>query len=195
MIQIAIPAWNAKGVIPPVDRQHPTGNARSPYAVQLAELVLRFGSTPERLAILDGFLRYRGELHKAGLVEGFQWLNGSFLEQIESLEQRSPNDLDVVSFVKYPSGLSQRDLQAGFPYLVPADSHAQQMLKTTYRVDGYLVDLGMDPQRLVERAAYWYGLWSHRRDETWKGYLAVDLTPAQDTAARSEWQQLSLQRL
>lgn len=195
MIPITIPAWNARGVLPPVYRQHPTGNARSPYAVQLPELILHFGRTPERLAILDGFLSYRGELHKAGLVEGFQWLNGSFLEHIESLEQRSPNDLDVVSFVKYPSGLSQRDLQAHFPYLVPADSHAQRVLKATYRVDGYLVDLGMDPQRLVERAAYWYGLWSHRRDETWKGYLAVDLAPAEDTQARSEWQQLSLQRL
>jgi hypothetical protein len=82
-----------------------------------------------------------------------------------------------------------------FPYLVPADPHAQQTLKATYRVDGYLVDLGMDPQRLVGRAAYWNSLWSHRRDTTWKGYLAVDLAPAQDTAARSEWQLLALQRL
>ncbi|WP_295448890.1 hypothetical protein [uncultured Thiodictyon sp.] len=120
-------------------------------------------------------------------------MNGSFLEHIEVLERRPPNDLDVVSFVQYPNGLSQREFLARFPHLVPTDPQAQQALKATYQVDGYLVDLGMTPERLVGRAAYWYSLWSHRRDDTWKGYLAVDLAPTEDPAARSELLTLSSQ--
>jgi hypothetical protein len=32
------------------------------------------------------------------LNQGFQWLDGSFAEQIELLEGRPPKDIDVVSF-------------------------------------------------------------------------------------------------
>ncbi|WP_295448893.1 hypothetical protein [uncultured Thiodictyon sp.] len=69
MIPVPIPAWNARGLIPPKDPLQPTGNARSPYRVRLPELVLRFGQTPERRAVLDGFLRYRAELQGAGFVQ------------------------------------------------------------------------------------------------------------------------------
>jgi hypothetical protein len=189
-----IPEWNAAGLLPPADSREPTSLARSPYRVALTDLVLRFAHTPERRAVLDGYFAYRAALHEAGFIQGFQWLNGSFLEHIELLEQRPPNDLDVVSFIRYPSGLSQREFLARFPHLVPTNPHAQQALKATYRVDGYLVDLGMAAEPLVGRAAYWYSLWSHRRDDTWKGFLSVDLAPAQDAAARSELATLNSQR-
>lgn len=194
MTSFAIPDWNAAGMLPPVDPRQPTGLERSPYMVALTDLILRFGRTPERRAVLDGFLRYRAELHGAGLTAGFQWLNGSFLEHIELLEQRPPNDLDLVTFLRFPTGLSQRDLLVRCPQLFPTDVDGQQILKATYRVDGYLVDLGMAPEGLVKRAAYWYSLWSHRRNNTWKGYLAVDLAPANDTAAQFELATLNSER-
>ena len=50
------------------------------------------------MAILDGFLRFRELLTQAGFVSGFQWVDGSFLENVEMLENRPPNDLDVVTF-------------------------------------------------------------------------------------------------
>ncbi len=49
---------------------------------------------------------------------------------------------------------------------------------------GYLVELDeLHITDIVAQAAYWYGMWSHRRDQTWKGYLQVDLDPAADVLA------------
>ena len=93
---MAIPAWNALGLLPPIDPTTPTAVERSPYPVSLKDLVLRFGTSPERKAILTGFLEYRAILHQFGVQHGFQWLDGSFMEEIEILEGRPPMDLDVV---------------------------------------------------------------------------------------------------
>lgn len=36
---------------------------------------------------------------------------------------------------------------------------------------------------LIRKATYWYSMWSHRRNQAWKGYLEVDLDPAFDRQA------------
>lgn len=177
-----IPDWNAQAVLPPVVGA-PHGAQRSPYLVSLVAVVERFGGSPERRAILDGFLRYRAGLHGAGVVRGFQWLDGSFVEDVERLEGRSPNDLDVVSFFERPAGVSQRALAERAPELFATDAISAAMLKVEFRVDAYAVDLGSEPAQLVERSTYWYSMWSHRRDQRWKGFLRVDLAPVDDVAA------------
>ncbi|MBT9561254.1 MAG: hypothetical protein IV100_34995 [Myxococcales bacterium] len=123
-------------------------------------------------------MRYRAALHESGVVQGFQWLDGSFLEHVEVLEGRAPNDLDVVTFYRLPAGVSQMQLATKLPALVDHDS-----VKGTFRVDGYLVHLGMDAERLTRQSAYWYSVWSHRRNQLWKGFVQVDLAPTEDTAA------------
>jgi hypothetical protein len=178
MPTVVIPAWNANGVIPPISSISPTSAERSPYTVSLSEFVLRFASSPERRQILDGFLQYRGRLHSAGLTIGFQWLDGSFLENVETTETRSPNDLDVVTFFSLPVGVTQQQILAAAP-----DILNQQRIKTTYFVDAYFVSLGSRAATLVEQSAYWYSMWSHRRDSSWKGYLQVDLDPVEDALA------------
>lgn len=86
---VAIPAWNSAGVLPPIRPNAPGSSPdRSPYVVDLAVLFDRFTTSPERMAILDGLLRFRADLHAAGITSGFQWLDGSFLEQVEALEGR-----------------------------------------------------------------------------------------------------------
>lgn len=101
---MGIPAWNAQGVLPPVGVADPTSTIRSPYVVPLIEVVHRFGTTVERRTILGGLMRYRAALHAIGLVQGFQWLDGSFLEDVEGLESRPPNDIDVVTFFRLLPG-------------------------------------------------------------------------------------------
>lgn len=59
----------------------------------------------------------------------------------------------------------------------------QAKVKAAFRVDGYLVHLGMDPERLTRQSAYWYSVWSHRRNQVWKGFVQVDLAAAEGTAA------------
>lgn len=176
----AIPHWTRDGVLPPVDALSPTSPARSPYAVPLSELVLRFGDSPERRAILNGFLRYRALLHSTGLVDGFQWLDGSFMEDVEGNDRRAPNDIDVVTFYRLPQNFTQAQLLVPLAPIV--DSVAA---KSEFRVDGYLVDLGQDAERLVRWTAYWYSIWSHRRDERWKGFVQVRLSPDEDAGARA----------
>lgn len=173
-----VPPWTADGVLPPVNASRPTDVERSPYPVSLTAYVRRFGSTPERQAILGGLLRYRAALHEAGLNAGFQWLDGSFVENIELIEQRAPNDVDVVTFYRRPAGVSQKQLADKVGSLF-----RNRFTKATYHVDGYVVDLETKPESLTKWSAYWYSMWSHRRNIIWKGFVQVDLAPAEDATA------------
>lgn len=174
-----IPDWTSTGVIPPVNPLTPTSVNRSPYTVSLTDLIIRFGTSPERVQILDGLLRYREALHACGLQHGFQWLDGSFLEEIETLEGREPRDIDVVTFYHLPSGKSQLDILQSNPNLF---NHGQ--VKKDFFVDAFLVQLSANaPESLVERSAYWYSVWSHRRDDIWKGFLQINLAPEEDIVA------------
>lgn len=178
MTTIAIPAWNANGVLPPINVSDPTSPARSPYPVSLSEFILRFNTSPKRRQILDGFLKYRSRLHAVGLTAGFQWIDGSFLENVEITANRDPNDLDVVTFYTLPIGVTQVQLQTAAP-----DVFSPGFLKATYFVDAYVVSLGSRAAILVQQSAYWYSMWSHRRDASWKGFLQIDLDPTDDALA------------
>ncbi len=94
-----IPDWNLAAVVPPV-RPGAQGHSpdRSPYIVSLPQIVERFATSPQRIRILRGFMAYRTELKARSISSGFQWLDGSFLEDKESLLGESPNDVDVVTF-------------------------------------------------------------------------------------------------
>lgn len=180
MSAIGIPSWDAHGVIPPIDVRNPTSTARSPYKVSLTDLILRFNTSSERQAILDGFLRYRDAWHSVGITAGFQWLDGSFLENIETLESRPPKDIDVVTFFHLPPGMTQAALYAANPSLFEKDK-----VKTAYHVDGFFQGLAAPSDRLVRSSVYWYSVWSHRRNYVWKGFLEVPLGPVDDAAARA----------
>lgn len=75
----------------------------------LLDVVMRFGTSGERRHVLQGWLAHRAALHHLGLVSGFQWIDGSFVEDVETLRGRAPNDVDVVSFVDAPAALPLQD--------------------------------------------------------------------------------------
>ena len=186
MSDIAIPNWNPKGVLPPISSCSQESAARSPYLVSLTDFVLRFGTSLERKTILEGFLDFRSALHAAGLTRGFHWVDGSFLENIEIIESRSPHDIDVVTFFRLPPGQTQVALSSSQPRLFdPART------KADYHVHAYFVQLNADaPEALVSQSAYWYSLWSHRRDEQWKGYLQIALSQADEHVAKANLDKL-----
>lgn len=174
-----VPMWSPSGLLSPVLDGQFAGRHRSPYVVPLIDMVRHLGTSFERRQILLGFLQYRSVLHRSGLCEGFQWLAGSFVEHIELMEQRPPQDMDIVTFLHSPPGFK------------PAadDMHVfdHALAKSRYRIDGYFVDLRtLIGKHLVHEAAYWYSLFAHRRTLVWKGFLQVELAPAQDSAAL-EW--------
>lgn len=175
-----IPAWNLQGVIPPI-RPGAQGHDsdRSPYKSPLHTLVDVMGTSPARLEIIDGLLKFRNEIHKLGINAGFQWLNGSFSENVESTEARDPRDVDVVTFLQLPDGEDVASIVTKNPQLFDHDH-----VKRTYRVDSYWEVLG-EPMvaSSIQRISYWYSMWSHRRDGIWKGFVQVDLESTQDPVA------------
>jgi Family of unknown function (DUF6932) len=155
MLPMGIPAWNTQGVLPPIGVADPTSPLRSPYVVPLGEVVQRFGTSAERLTILEGFMRYRAALHAAGLTQGFQWLDGSFVEDVEMLEGRPPNDVDVVTFFRLAPGETEDSVVVRAPDLFPDTRDAQQALKQRFNVDAYVESLGAPAEQLIEQSTYW----------------------------------------
>ena len=176
---VAIPELTAQGVLPPVDVESPTSGSRSPYCVSLLDFVVRFGSTDARRTLLRGLLEFRAALHALDLVGGFQWIDGSFLEDIETVERRQPRDIDLVTFFRLREGWSQTSLEEA-----SADFFDPEAVSRRYGVHAYFVQLnGLEPELLVEQCTYWNSRWSHRRNGRWKGYLQVDLAPGGDHEA------------
>ena len=131
------------------------------------------------MEILGNFLRFRAELQNRGLHVGYQWLDGSFLEDIESYESRPPRDLDLLTiFWGYDLAFLNQlvtDLPA---FLTPAIS------KRDFKLDHFPIMADESPQATVENARYWVQLFTHRRDGVWKGMLRIELnTPSDDQAA------------
>ena len=150
----------------------------SPYFVTALEVVSSLRGTDTRGTILNHWLRHRAELRTLGFQRGFQWLDGSFVEEKE------PNDLDVVTFIRRPSAAA--DL-AGFSTLIKSNARLfmRPSVKDGFMLDAFFVDLGGAPETIVNVSRYYLGLFSHRRgDHLWKGMLQVGFEdPSDDEAA------------
>lgn len=111
MITPLIPAFDIHGLVPPVrPGQDGASGERSPYRADLLWFCQRFGSNPARRSILCGLLDLRAELTLAGKSEGFQWINDSFTEDVEVQQNRTPNDVDVVTFIAFGDTAAQMEL-------------------------------------------------------------------------------------
>lgn len=174
-----IPPFSLSGVLPPYVG-NPTGRSQmAPFSASILDVVDRFGSSQPRLQLLDGLLRYRLALAAIGLVEGLQWLDGSFAENIESIEARDPRDIDVVTFFRRPQHV--RDHATWLPFvLANATLFDPGVVKAMFHCDAYVVDLDVgNPFSVVESTRYWFGLFSHRRiSNLWKGLVQVPLAPS-----------------
>lgn len=174
-----IPDFDHNLVIPPHLGSPTLQSDLSPYKCTTLELCQKFSTSPKRIQILKGFLSFREQLNNHGLVQGFQWLDGSFLEDVETRESRSPNDLDLVTIywgydIPFQENLFQNFVEFG-------DS---QLSKQNYLLDHYPFDAGYTPIATVEQSSYWIQLFSHNRDAVWKGMLQIGLnTPTDDADA------------
>ena len=138
-------------------------------------MVSRFGGSPERRAILEGFLDFRRDMKQAGITHGFQWLDGSFFEDCEKNHNRPPNDMDLVTFARRPNGFV---LPSEWGVFVQANLHlfTRSTIKGKYKCDAFYIDLSLPSEILVASAQYWFGLFSHQRSTyLWKGLVQVSL--------------------
>jgi hypothetical protein len=180
-----IPAFGPSGVLPPFVGTDPAARAQtSPYEVAMSDVVRRFSTSSERIAILRGLIDYRAALADVGIVTGFQWLDGSFVEDCEGNRARPPRDVDIVTFAYRPPAFAAQPDWVAFgirnQHLFDPDQ-----TKAAFNCDAYFIDLSKLPHLTVADTAYFNGLFSHQRDTAqWKGMLRVQLI-SDDAAARN----------
>lgn len=180
-----IPAFDHNHVLPPHLGDPRVRGDLSPFPATSLEVCERFAASPERRGILGRWLDFRGKLHALGITTGFQWLDGSFLEDVETSKNRPPNDLDLVTFYAVPAGEAPADFLNRVNNALPA-FFDRRLSKMAFSLDHFSVHLGSPGAALVDHARYWSGLFAHNRDGVWKGMLRVELnTPVEDSAAVS----------
>jgi len=179
---MSIPGFTIDGILPPFTGAGPGDDASlmSPYSVDALDFVIRFGVTDGRRKILNSWLDHRAALRNIGITEGFQWLDGSFLEEKE------PKDLDIVCFIRLPQNVStEAEIQALW-----TDSFGlfdRSEVKATYSLDAFFIDLMGSPEGLVSLSRYYLQLFSHQRVTfLWKGMIQVPLEDANDAQAREQ---------
>lgn len=177
-----IPKFNLSGVLPPfLLGKNPTeASAVAPYKTTLVDFVNHFATTNERKKILCGFIDYRVNLKSIGITNGFQWIDGSFVENVEENEGRAPNDIDLVTFAYRPDNYQEAEQ---WKYLVSQrlDLFHPEKSKNEYLCDAYFVDFALPPSVMVSHVSYWFGLFSHKRESSlWKGMLQIDLSEKEE---------------
>ncbi|MFN7653115.1 MAG: DUF6932 family protein [Cyclobacteriaceae bacterium] len=174
-----IPPFDHNHVLPPHVGDPRLPNELSPYPCTTLELCQRFATSVERKEILLNFLRFRSILRSHNLSNGFQWLDGSFLENVEMIEGRAPRDLDVVTIFYGYDFMFQNNLITNFP-----EFQDFNLSKTNFKLDHYPFDASWNPLLTVEYSRYWVQLFSHNRNSVWKGMLSIELnTPTIDNDA------------
>jgi hypothetical protein len=174
-----IPDFDHNYVLPPHLGDPINRNHLSPYPCTSIELCQKFSHSATRVRILKNFLSFREQLTNHRVIFGFQWLDGSFLTDIETIERRPPRDLDVVTFFGGISIADQQTILTSFP-----EFGSSQLAKANYLLDHYAVDYAFRPEVTVEQTRYWIQLFTHSRLGVWKGMLRIPLnTPNDDRTA------------
>jgi hypothetical protein len=180
-----IPPFGGSGLLPPFVGIDPANSAASsPYRVSVVDVVNRFSTSVERRMILSGLLQFRADLQDFGLISGFQWLDGSFVENIDKV--RPPRDIDIVTFFRRPASL-QNSPALGAAINLKQHLFNPALAKPKYHCDPYFVDLNMDSEQVVRQTKYWFGLFSHTRSgQEWKGMLEIPLATLADDATAAK---------
>jgi hypothetical protein len=176
---LSIPAFDLGGVLPPFLGSEPgVGAMQSPHDASMLELVHRFGTSAHRNQLLRGLLEFRSALRGIGLIDGFQWIDGSFVEDKEFVVGLAPSDIDLVTLFERPGFINDEAEWKAY-----VDPHRFTLFnprhcKAAYRCDAYPIDLGTSGQNVAKLSAFWFSLFSHQRDTyRWKGIVQCPLGP------------------
>ena len=132
-------------------------NGGSPYPATTLELCTSFGTTPERRVILKGFLKMRAALRQLEIVNGFQWVDGHFLED-DRHKKKAPDHIQVVTFCR-PSPHLEDPQYADLAGTI----RNRKKTREQYRVDHMPVLLTLPPEKMIDYTRFWCNLLSHQR--------------------------------
>jgi hypothetical protein len=180
-----IPDLTISGVLPPFVGVPTSSAMMSPYNTTLVRVAQKFCGSAARAEIFRGFLAYRQELSRIGIVNGRQWLSGSFLEDIEALEKRDPQDVDIVTICNRPVPYGTDSVAWARFFNANLHLFDPRQTKAAFHCDARFIDLDIDGLSIVDQTRFWFGLFSHRRGGLWKGMLRVPLQVTQDDADAS----------
>ena len=184
-----IPAFNHNHVLPPHLGNPTSPEALSPYKVSIIDFSKKFSTSNKRIQLLKGFIAFRQKMNFYKIINGFQWINGSFTENIEMSEKRDPKDIDVVTFYSQLSFETFGNIINNFQeFLNPILS------KNNFSTDHYSVDYAYSPETTIFHTKYWVQLFTHNRNNVWKGIIQLPLnTPDEDLIALDYINSLNVQ--
>lgn len=180
-----------RGLLPPFLGDPGARADRSPYWVAMPEFVAVLGITPQRKQLLRNLIAYRALLAAEGYTGGVQFIDGSFVENIEQTKSRAPSDIDVYSILNIPQKyiIDNSAWNSSGIYFWKNEIIHRSKNKERFNLDTFAVifeDLAREPKYLISDIIYWYGLFSHQRDTfAWKGFVGLPLDPAGDKVALS----------
>ena len=182
-----VPHFDTRGFLPPFNGNDGATADRSPYFCTMTELCASLSTTDHRKDLLRKLIAYRALIASEDYVAGIQFIDGSFVENIELTEARNPNDIDVFSILapptKYhadPTAWNSR----GLPFW-RSEIADNAKNRTRFSIDSYalMMDMGQ-PVIFLRNTLYWYSLFSHKKATfAWKGFVAVPLDKTDDQAA------------
>ena len=166
-----IPPYNHNLVLPPFIGDVTLPVNQSPYPCEIVEFCHYFSTSPCRISILKGLVAFRLACVAQG-IRGRQWIDGSFVENIEKSESRDPNDVDVLSLIYALDKNDQERIVREFPEFVNP-----KLSKKIFHVDHYHFTINMTAENTIACVKYWNMLFSHNRRGVWKGMLEIPLYP------------------
>lgn len=174
-----IPYFADHGALPPFISENPTSpETRSPYRATMHELVERFCTSPDRAKLLKGLNAYRKHLFAGGFLSGSQWIDGSFVENVEKTRGRSPSDIDVVTLFNRPLKyqVNVEKWNDDYEALIFGAYFDTRKMKPVFYCDTYSIDLDSGSRALIRNSTYWFGLFSDMRGAgSKKGILEIPL--------------------
>lgn len=186
-----IPSLTNSGLLPPFLGPDGATPERSPYVATMTEFASSFGWSADRRKLIQGLLDYRTLFYNDDYINGIQFVDGSFVEDCETIRGRSPGDIDVFTIVsapqKYQSNLSLW-MRAGFPYWTD-ELIARKKNRERFSLDtiGVIWD-DLLPDSAIGTVIYWYSLFSHQKNTfAWKGFITLPLSPAEDARLTTQW--------
>lgn len=174
-----IPEFADHGGLPSFVNGDPTiPDARSPFRVSIQSLIDRFCTTKDRATLLKGLNEYRKHLYSGGFIAGSQWIDGSFVENVEKISQRSPNDIDLITLYHRPIKYQQNPQLWALDYQNNLHSRFfnTHSMKKAFYCDTYDIDLDAGAKSIVRNSTYWFGLFSDMRGNgAKKGIVEIEL--------------------
>jgi hypothetical protein len=179
MASSPLPTFDARGVLPAFIGPNATKHAtRSPFKATIHDLVTRFAYTKERATLLLGLNAYRERLFDRGFIDGMQWIDGSFVEDVERLHSRPPRDIDLITLFRRPKryAANLKSWKEDFEKKIFFDLFEPNANKFSFNCDTYALDLDGKSESIIEQSAYWLGLFSQQRTtQHTKGIVSIPL--------------------